>query len=194
MTKTTRERMLAGAAQMIATRGLVGTSVRELSEFAHVPRGSTYHHFPGGKDQLVEEALGYVSDRIQGHLQQARTEGPEAAVGAFLASWRAVLVDSDFHTGCPVLAVATVEDASGETAAHRSAAHAFRSWQALITEVFEDSGVASPRARSLSWTVIALIEGAVVLCRSTRSIEPLDQVEVELNGLLSAALRGADRP
>ncbi|GAA1158232.1 TetR/AcrR family transcriptional regulator [Ornithinicoccus hortensis] len=191
MTKSTRERMLAGAAQMIATRGLAGTSVRELAEFARVPRGSTYHHFPGGKDQLVDEALGYVSERIRGHLEQARTEGPEAAVGAFLESWRTILVDSAFQSGCPVLAVATVEGPEGETAAHRAAAEAFRSWQALLAEVFEESGVPATRAASLSWTVIALLEGAVVLCRSTRSIEPLDRVEVELRGLLAAAL-GSD--
>ena len=52
-----RQRLVAGAADMMRRRGLNATSVRELAKHAQAPLGSTYHYFPGGKYQLAAEAV-----------------------------------------------------------------------------------------------------------------------------------------
>ena len=52
-----RDRLVIGAADMIRRRGLNATSVRELAKHAGAPLGSTYHYFPGGKQQVVTEAV-----------------------------------------------------------------------------------------------------------------------------------------
>ena len=39
------------------TKGAAATGTQEILELAAAPRGSFYHHFPEGKDQLVLEAL-----------------------------------------------------------------------------------------------------------------------------------------
>ena len=53
MATDTRRRMIAGAAEAIGTQGAAAMSLRDLAREAGVPLGSTYHHFPGGKAQLV---------------------------------------------------------------------------------------------------------------------------------------------
>jgi len=50
-----RARMVAGAARLLAEKGMEGTSFAEVLAATGAPRGSTYHHFPGGK---TERALG----------------------------------------------------------------------------------------------------------------------------------------
>src|SRR5262249_52667678 len=55
--RTPRERMVFAAVQSIRERGVAGTALRDVVERAEAPRGSLQHYFPGGKDQLVAEAV-----------------------------------------------------------------------------------------------------------------------------------------
>ena len=50
---------------------------------------------------------------------------------------------------------------------------------------------AEARARSLATTMVAAIEGAVVLCRAKRSVQPLTEVGGEMETLLRDALASA---
>src|SRR5215207_224091 len=111
-----RTKMVAGAAELIGARGVGATSVRELARFTGAPLGSTYHYFPGGKDQLVEEAVGWVSGRVEKVLARASDGGALAALDAFIADWRDFLARSDYEASCPILAVATEDTATASPA------------------------------------------------------------------------------
>src|SRR5947209_388883 len=100
----TRERLVAGAADMIRRRGLSATSVRELAKHSGAPLGSTYHYFPGGKQQLATEAVEFAGDTIARTLDRALERGPLEGLRAFLATWRKTITSADFRAGCPVLA------------------------------------------------------------------------------------------
>ena len=67
--------MVVGAAKVISTGGVDAMSLRDLAEKAGVPFGSTYHHFPGGKAQLVDEAVRLVGAQVTKLIEEARTEG-----------------------------------------------------------------------------------------------------------------------
>ena len=56
MPSPVRDRMISGALDLLARRGLQATSFAEVTQATQTPRGSIYHHFPGGKQQLVEIA------------------------------------------------------------------------------------------------------------------------------------------
>lgn len=175
--------MVRGAAQMIAERGVEATSLRELAEQAQVPIGSTYHHFPGGKAELVDEAVGSVGRRIARLLDSAREDGPERALEQFAEMWREVLRGSDFQAGCPVLAAATSRDPRH----HEVARSVFTHWHASLVTVLEEAGVPPERAPGLATLVVASVEGAVGLARASGSTAPLDEVVAELR----LAVRGA---
>ncbi|MFM9150088.1 MAG: TetR/AcrR family transcriptional regulator, partial [Solirubrobacterales bacterium] len=64
MTEKTREKMIGGAASLLSQRGLQGTSFSEVLELTDTPRGSIYHHFPGGKDELVAEAIALLGSVV----------------------------------------------------------------------------------------------------------------------------------
>jgi AcrR family transcriptional regulator len=55
MSADVRQQIVAGAAALISRRGLAGTSIRGLAEYAAAPLGSTCHYFPGRKSQLAAE-------------------------------------------------------------------------------------------------------------------------------------------
>ncbi|MBS9534982.1 TetR/AcrR family transcriptional regulator [Mycobacterium sp. M1] len=187
-----RQRMVAGAADMISRRGLNATSVRELAKHADAPLGSTYHYFPGGKYDLATAAVRWADDLTVNVLARELAAGPEAGLRAFLALWRKILVDSDFHAGCPVLAVSIEEVSSDDRAAPRdAAAAAFQRWTGLLADSMCDAGVEAVDAEQIATLIVAAVEGTVAICRAQRSSTPLDQVAMQLGGVIRAALMGA---
>ena len=179
-----RTKMVAGAAQLIGERGVGATSVRELAKFTGAPLGSTYHYVPRGKDQLVEEAVGWVSGRVEKLLARAGEGGGLAALDAFIANWREFLITSDYEASCPVLAVAT-ED----TATAGPASAVFKTWQGMLVPVLRRDGVPPQRAERLAWLIVGSLEGAVVMARSQRSPVPLEAVAAELRVLIRDAIK-----
>jgi AcrR family transcriptional regulator len=182
MTSDARTRMVRSAAYLFRERGFSGTAFSDVIAHSGAPRGSIYHHFPGGKAQLAEEAVRYAGDYVSAGVRAAtRDDDPVAAVRAFLAWWRRVLVDSDFRAGCPIVAV-TVE--SRHAAA---AASAFQSWRDALAAGLVSAGATAGRGARLATLIVASVEGATVLCRAQRSLEPLEDVVAELEDLIGAA-------
>ena len=186
MTQDTRTRMIHGTALLVGARGAKSTSLRDLAREAGVPLGSTYHYFPDGKRQLVDEAVSTIGRRIDHLIERAHQHGPDAALDAFANGWRSVLESTDFHSGCPVLAVALEEDPVLRATANRI----FDRWQELLVEGFLAGGVPQSRAPRLARTVVAAIEGAVALCRAEHSFEPLEDVLAELRVMFAEVGRG----
>jgi AcrR family transcriptional regulator len=180
--------MIASAALLLRERGLTGTSFGDVIEHSGAPRGSIYHHFPGGKEQLVEEAVRFAGDYIAASIERAARGGdPVTAVREFTGAWRTVLESSDFRAGCPVVAVA-VEAQDEASPLTEAAAGAFAAWRSTLEQLLRARGVSAARSRRLATTTVAAIEGAVVICRAQRDIQPLTDVSRELESLLKLAL------
>jgi AcrR family transcriptional regulator len=180
--------MVAGAADMIRRRGLAATSVRELAKHSGAPLGSTYHYFPGGKEQLATEAVLYAGDSIGRVLARKLEAGPLEGLRAFLELWRAVITESAFGAGCPVLAVAVEEPAGTETDALRAAANVFTGWEELLARSLRQHGATRNDANRLATLIVAALEGTVAMCRAKRSTDPLDRIAPALEAIVAAAI------
>src|SRR6478752_5058611 len=110
--RNVRAEMVAGAARLLASKGLEGTSFAEVLAAVGAPRGSTYHHFPGGKTELVGAALDLARDQAMAVMEPMRGQPAAAVVRRFLSLWRQLLEVTDLRTGCAVLAVTVAADDS----------------------------------------------------------------------------------
>ena len=183
--RTTRRRMLVSAVEVLRERGAAGVTIDEVLARSKSPRGSVYHHFPGGRSQILIEALQYAGDSMTSAIDNAASQGPMALLHQFVELWEGVLQESDFAAGCPVVAAA-ISTADEDPRLSADAAEIFARWRAALTRSFQGDGFDADAAGALAITTIAAIEGAVVLCRSLRSAEPLrevtDQLEFLING------------
>ncbi|MFG3182134.1 TetR/AcrR family transcriptional regulator [Streptomyces nigra] len=185
-----RERIVAGAADMISRRGLSATSIREMAKHAQAPLGSTYHYFPDGKQQLATEAVRYTGEWVARSLRMELEAGPAAGLRAFLALWRGIVVDTDFHAGCPVLAVAIEEPAADDVPpALAAAAEVFDQWEGLLAGSLRTHGADAEKAAQVATLIVAAVEGTVALCRAKRSTEPLDRTAAQLQILIDATIK-----
>ncbi len=180
MDGSVRERMVDSAVVLLAKSGYQGTSFSTVLERSKAPRGSIYHHFPAGKDELIAAAVERAGANAVAMLDAMEGAPPVEVVDGFVALWTAVLQRSGFTAGCSVLAV-TVSGESGELLDR--ARTVFSAWAGRIAELLRAAGVDATRAASFATMLIAATEGAVVLCRAQQSLEPLEAVHEELRRL-----------
>jgi AcrR family transcriptional regulator len=170
----TRQRIVDAAAELFRRHGYTGVGLKEVARRSGSPIGSMYHFFPDGKDQLVAEAL-----RESGYGYQLLVEGVFDMAGGFIQGLRAafdgaseVLQASDFADACPIETVA-LEVASTNEPLRLVTADIFEAWVASATSRARAAGLTPARARALAFAFIAALEGAFVLSRAMKSIEPM---------------------
>jgi TetR/AcrR family transcriptional repressor of lmrAB and yxaGH operons len=169
--------MVESAVTLLAVRGLQGTAFSDVLARSGAPRGSIYHHFPGGKDQLVEAAIELSGARALKALEDIAGASPKAVTERFITLWRDVLERSRLRAGCAVLAVTVATD-SPDLLSH--AATIFRTWRERLAELYVAGGVTPTDAERLAATVIAATEGAVVVSRAEQRLEPFELVAEQL--------------
>ena len=188
MVRGVRERMVASAVDLLARRGLQATSFSEVLEHSGAPRGSVYHHFPGGKDQMIGSALDAAGARAIELLDRKAGAPAEDVATWFLHIWREVLIRGKFEAGCAVLAVAV---AAGSPELLDQTALVFRTWRRRLAELLEQGGLRPEDAQRFAAMLVASSEGAVVLARAEQSLEPFDLVAEQLVEQVRALSRQA---
>jgi AcrR family transcriptional regulator len=181
-----RERMIRSAAVLFGERGFAATGLRDVVAHSSTPRGSIYHHLPGGKAELAQAVLERAADAAAAACE-AHRDDPAAALHACLDSWRRALDDSQCRTGSALLAIALEPDE--QTGAREAAAAAYARWTDAFAATLEADGVKRKKAARLATLAVAAIEGAVVMSRARGDTAPLDAVGRELEGAIGAARR-----
>lgn len=185
--------MVASAALLIRERGAHPTAIADVLAHSGAPRGSAYHYFPGGRNQLLCEAVDYaaqhMAERIAGAVDTVHL------LDDLIGSFRRRLVRSEYRAGCPVVAVAVEagdpDDPGPAAAVLERAGAAFSRWTDLIAQQLVRDGVPAQEAEELAMLVVSAFEGAIVVARATRDVTPLDLVHRRLRALLQSA---TDKP
>nr|WP_218621087.1 TetR/AcrR family transcriptional regulator [Mycolicibacterium hippocampi] len=183
--------MVISAALLIRERGAHPTAIADVLEHSGAPRGSAYHYFPGGRTQLLCEAVDYAGEFMAARLGVATST--LEALDALFDDYRKQLQRSDFRAGCPVVAVAVeagdpAKPDQAQPVIERAAA-AFARWRSVIEQRLIADGVPVHRTGALAMLILSSFEGAIVIARASRDLEPLDTVHVQLRSLLGAEIR-----
>jgi len=177
----TRERIVAQAARLFREQGVTGTGVLAVLAAAGAPRGSLYHHFPGGKEQLVVEALRFEADRVTADVRALMATRPDeaTAVRAFAEALAVSLERSGFRLGCPV-STAALELSSQSEAVREVCAQTYADWQGLIAAHAVAVGYDETAAQARAELVLAALEGAMLLARAARDGDVLRRTATSL--------------
>ncbi|MEU5892284.1 TetR/AcrR family transcriptional regulator [Streptomyces sp. NPDC047461] len=190
-----RERMVFSAAQLIRRDGVAATGMREVAAHAGAPRGSLQHYFPGGKEQLVNEAVGwagrYAGRRVARFLAALDEPTPSALFAEMVRQWTDEYETDGFAGGCPV-AAATIDCAESAESTREAASAAFATWTGPVAQALSDMGVPGQRAGDLATLMISSLEGALLIARVERDVRALTTVARELGPLLDAAVTTGD--
>src|SRR4051812_19979009 len=166
------------AVLLLAEVGYQGTSFSSVLEHSGAPRGSVYHHFPGGKDELIAAALHRTVELASQSLEQLHGQPIVDILQAIEAWWRRILLDGSFSRGCPLVAVS-----SGIGADHTLVPivrEGFLAWETALGDALSsasDIDVDDDQVvRNAAEILLASLEGALAYGRATRSLERFDLV------------------
>jgi AcrR family transcriptional regulator len=169
--------MVTSAALLLREDGVAGTGFRDVVAHSGAPRGSIAHHFPGGKRQLVGEAVRYAGG-LASHAMRNRAETPAEIVALVFGLYRRALFDTEFAAGCPVGAVA--QEGYDDPELRAAVRDVFDDWRAVLVESLSSAGHDAAAAASLADLAIASMQGAIMLSRVDGTSDALDRVEREL--------------
>jgi TetR/AcrR family transcriptional repressor of lmrAB and yxaGH operons len=170
----TRQRLVTAAAELFRRQGYAATGIKSILTAADAPYGSLYHFFPGGKAALgravvAEGGAAYLA--LVGAYYRDDVD-PVRATEAFFADGAELLESTAFADACPIATLAG-EIADTHDDLRRASADAFRSWIDALAANLEHHGADRATAAATAVELFCLVEGAFLLCRTTRSAEPL---------------------
>jgi len=187
----TRENLVRTAMQLFAEKGYHSTSIADILSTAGVNSGSLYHFFPGKQDLLVSVLDAYLQG-IHEMLLQPAWEGvddPLERVFALLASYRDLLVSSDYFFGCPIGNLA-LELHEPDPAVRDKLVGNFSAWREAVADCIReaaDNRDVSVNAEALATMVLAVMEGGVMLSRTYRDAALHDTTIEQLRHLFEQA-------
>jgi AcrR family transcriptional regulator len=190
---TTKERIIDSSAELFRRQGYTGTGVKQIVAAANAPFGSVYHFFPGGKEQLGAEVIRSSGQLYVQLFATIAIQAPDVltAVGNFFSGAAETLLETEYADACPLATVA-LEVANSSEPLREATAEVFETWITGATEYFAAAGISRTRSRELAFSMLSLLEGAFIFCRSMRTVEPLQIAQASAVAAVEAAL--ADRP
>lgn len=183
----TREHIIQTTSQLLEKQGYHGTGLNEIIRESGTPKGSLYHYFPEGKDQITAQAVlqsgRVVSERIRAGLAASRSAS--RAVYEFVMLIAENVEGSGFAAGSPLTAVA-METATQSERINLACREAYGMLQTAFREKLLDSGFSRTRAEELGTFIVAAVEGGIILSRTSHTADPLRLVAKQLKMLLYA--------
>ncbi len=181
--KPSRERMIDAAARLLQRQGYHGTGLNQVIADAKAPKGSLYFHFPGGKDQLVAEAITSAASYIDSVLARCERATARESFEAFLAKAGDHFEASGWLDGCPIATVALEVGPTHDDI--RSACEAaFARLSGRVTQWLIKDGYPPEEAAEKAFLAYSAYEGALVFAKSLRSRAPIDRLHQHIGALL----------
>ena len=182
---TTRDKLIDSAITLLRQSGLSGAGINEIVRESGAPKGSVYHFFPEGKEQIVSEALDRHSDRVVTFLEDTLSKPRTAAkkIETLFEAYAGRVRDMQYRLGCPLGAVCLDLDRDMEALRTRVASNFDR----YIETIARNVNVGSPRENKVfAAFVVTTIQGAWIRSRAERSGKPFREAGAMLSALVAA--------
>ena len=179
-----RSALIETAGTLFRRQGYAATGLNQILEEAGVKAGSLYHHFPGGKQELAAAVVESAGGDIEKLLRRALAA--DVPVETVVGRWVDLLAGglaADCRDGCPVEPIAT-ESVHASELVRRASARAFNGWCAAIADRLRADGWDAEQAADQALAVVSIIEGALVLSRTTGDVRALRAARAAAQSLL----------
>jgi TetR/AcrR family transcriptional repressor of lmrAB and yxaGH operons len=143
--------------------GYDGATLSKISEATGLGKASLYHHFPGGKDDMVESVLDYSGQWLQENvLKLLASEGsPEERLQSMCDR-----INDLYGGGTKPCLLAILQAGTGRDLFHPQVKAALESWIGAIATVLMEAGLKESMAQQRSEDAVMAIQGALMVSQS----------------------------
>ncbi|RIE03116.1 TetR/AcrR family transcriptional regulator [Cohnella faecalis] len=174
---TTKSLMIDAATSLFQKKGYKSVGLNEILKACNVSKGALYHHFPNGKDELLIACLQALNEGIMADIEDifsrhlSTIEAAQAMIDKLIYSLETEGTLSGFTFSSIVSEMATVS----EPVRHACSA-LYENIQSIYYAKLVTDGFSNESASALALLMTASIEGAMMLCLTQKSIDPLKKI------------------
>lgn len=182
----TKVALIEAASRLFRLHGYEGISLNDILKEINIPKGSLYHYFPNGKEELAVEAIHHTKDIVLTWIEESFEQigDPVKAVQDHIHQLAALLKDETEQVGFPIGTIAAEKYSTNEPI--RSACQtAFEEWSELYSTKFFEAGYSEKQAKDYGVFILAAIEGGILLSLTTKSEESLLIIADQIPFILS---------
>lgn len=158
---------------VLRSKGFDGASINDMAEATGLKKASLYHRFPGGKKEIAEAVLKYVSDWNNKNIAQVlqSEEGtPKSRLDKGLLSIKNLYNNGD---SICILRALTMENSADLFGVQIE--QGFELWIESFTKLGVDFGFSKAKARKVAMEVIIKIQGSLVVSKGMKNQSPFQQ-------------------
>lgn len=187
MNRLTRDFFVERTRYLLAQQGSPDVSLSTVLDACEANKGSLYHFFPGGKDELVIAAVEKQARCAIAMNQELllNSDSTADAVFSIVNSLARAMNASDFSLCLPFSAVGAI---SGDASKNlRSAcSETLIKLESLFANALKTEGVSLKTSREVASVIVSTIEGALLQARTRHTIAPLKNAATVLRALLQS--------
>jgi AcrR family transcriptional regulator len=165
MAKTIAERsdVIPLLGEVFREYGFDGASLAVIGERTGLGKGSLYHFFPGGKEEMAAAVLTEIDEWFEAEVYRPLREAtdPHAAIDGMIGA-----VDAYFRSGRRICLVGAFALDNVRDRFATAVKTYFAEWRSALATALERAGCAADLARALSEETVIAIQGALVLSRA----------------------------
>ena len=160
----TRERLLTAAQRLFRKRGYHATGLSDILDAALAPKGSLYHHFPGGKEAIGVCVVEKVSSGLLGLLAQSRARSTKAVLLKTGAQMLSSMEKTNYEL-CTLFAAFSAERKTSPQLG-QAVTQAYGDLTAALQALLVRDGLPARSAKDKALLVTALMEGGLLLSQA----------------------------
>ncbi|MNC14358.1 putative HTH-type transcriptional regulator YxaF [compost metagenome] len=184
-----RESIVNTACRLFFSQGYHATGLSQIIKDSGTPKGSLYHYFPNGKEELVHECIHTMNEQIQKKIE--RTFAAHSNSGEAILKFVLDLADDAEAAGftgfLPFSQWSAVETSCISSELRRDSQAVFTDWQNRIAKHLMLDGIHESKAKDLAMITISLMEGALVISLTHQNKQPLVTAAQYLSGMVNQA-------
>ncbi|MFM2392289.1 MAG: hypothetical protein RLZZ546_266 [Bacteroidota bacterium] len=179
----TRESLIQTTAKYIQKSGFNGTGLSDILSDVGVPKGSLYHHFPNGKDELFACAVHHYKDYLSEIFLSSMKGKSTASQGlsAMIDKYSELLKKSNYTLGCPISIIALETSGKNEILT-QACKEVMDYWVEKINSYLTYKGIISDEHAALDF--LTRLEGALIVSRIYQNDKALKKLKSQIKEII----------
>ena len=180
-----RQKILETASELFKSQGYHATGLNQIIKESGAPKGSIYHYFPGGKEELAIESIKLAVRKGKENLinDLSKSSDPLKSIEELLNK-----ISDDFdphnpHQGVSISMLA-METSVISDPLRNACLDAFKTWESIFYDKLIEGGFNPEEAEGLGMTIHFLLEGAVALSIVRQDNKPFLIISKQIKKLL----------
>lgn len=170
-----KEAIIDTAVRLFFSQGYHATGLNQIVKESCAPKGSLYHYFPNGKEELMHVCIGKMKEQSIQNLHNifATYDDTGEAIRHFIYKTANKAEAVGFTGFIPLGFWLAIETSSISDRLRQASQEVFYAWQEIIAEQLRLDGFAEKKAYEMALLLLSMMEGALIIGLTHRSKEPI---------------------